>query len=325
MSSAAIGRQIREGLRLDKLFARRVPRGHAVTLERRRIYALPTRYGVVFAIMLFVMLLGSINYNNSLGFMLTFLLASLALISILYTYRNIAHLEVRAGRGFPAFAGGEARFILHAGHRDALRRVSLRIAVKGGAAKMIDLAPRGNEVCELALPAPRRGRLALPRLTISTTFPLGLIRAWSYAELDMHCLVYPQPAAHAPEPQTRAQELGERSGGSPGSDDFLGFRDYQRGDSPRHVHWKALARELPLLTKQFAASVSPECWLDWSALPPLDVEARLRLLCRGVIEAERLGQRYGLRIPGTSIAPGLGDAHRQRCLEALALYEAPRA
>lgn len=98
---------------LFKLFRHIIPKGHDLTLERRRIYALPTRYGLLFTAMLLVMLLGSINYNNSLGFMLTFLLASLGLISILYTYRNIAHLQVRSGKASPTFAGREARFMVH--------------------------------------------------------------------------------------------------------------------------------------------------------------------------------------------------------------------
>lgn len=321
----AIGRQIWKGLRLNKLFARRrVPRGQTITLERRHIYALPTRYGFLFAIMLFVMLLGSTNYNNSLGFMLTFLLASLVLISILYTYRNIARLELTAGRCVPAYAGGHARFVVHVHDHEQVQRHALWIAPKRGTAVTLDVTPGTSETGELSLPAPRRGHLALPRLTVSTTFPLGLVRAWSYVELDMDCLVYPQPASNGPLPHARRQGLGERSGSEPGSDDFLGFRAYQSGDSLRHVHWKALARELPLLTKQFAASESPELWLEWTALPSLDSEARLRVLCRAVIEVERLGRRYGLRMPGVTIAPGLGDAHRQACLEALALYEVPR-
>jgi len=323
---AAIGQQLWVGLRLDRLFGRhRVPHGQAVTLDRRRIYALPTRYGLLFATMLFVMLLGSINYNNSLGFMLTFLLASLALISILYTYRNIARLELTAGRCVPTYAGGHARFVVHVHDHEQVSRHTLRIAPKRGAAVMLDvIAPRTSETCELTLPASRRGHLALPRLTVSTTFPLGLVRAWSYAELDMHCLVYPQPAAQGPLPHTRRHDLGDHSGTAPGSDDFLGFRAYRSGDSLRHVHWKALARELPLLTKQFAASESPELWLEWAALPSLDSEARLRLLCRWVIEAEQLGRRYGLDIPGVTIAPDQGEEHQRRCLEALALYETPR-
>jgi uncharacterized protein (DUF58 family) len=164
----------------------------------------------------------------------------------------------------------------------------------------------------------------LGRITLSTTYPLGLVHAWSYVDLRMHCLVYPRPGPHgaiaamsAPRDQGRIEALA-------GNDDFFGFRDYRRGDSLRHVHWKALARALPLMTKQFHSSESPELWLDWDALPPLDVENRLRQLCRLVLEAARGERAYGLRLPGTVIPPGQGPRQRQRCLEALALFEMPR-
>ena len=317
----AIVRHLWAGLGLDRLFRHhRVPRGREVMLDRRRIYVLPTRYGLLFAAMLFVMLLGSINYNNSLGFMLTFLLASLALVSILYTYRNIAYLKLGAGRTVAAFAGGTARFVVHVRDLDGLARYSVRLAPQAGEAVYIDVAARGDDTVELALPARQRGRLALPRITVSTTYPLGLIRAWSYAELDMECLVYPQPSGRRPLPTPRQSEPGKHSGSAAGSDDFLGFRAYQNGDALRHVHWKALARALPPLTKQFAAGEAPELWLDGAALPQVDNEARLRQLCRWVLEAERLGRRYGVKLPGVTIAPAQGDAHRQRCLETLALY-----
>lgn len=322
---AAIGQQLWTGFRLNKLFRHHaVPHGQQVTLDRRRIYALPTRYGVLFAAMLFVMLLGSINYNNSLGFMLTFLLGSLALVSILYTYRNLVRLTLSAGRSMATFAGGSARFLIHLRHEDRLPRYALRLALKNSGGAVLDVAANETPSVELSLPALRRGRMALPRVTVSTTYPLGLIRAWAYVELDLQCLIYPQPGDYRPIPRSHLPKAGGHSATAAGNDDFLGFRAYRYGDSLRHVHWKALARELPLLTKHFAATESPDFWLDWATLTPLDGETRLRQLCRWVLEAHDLKRAYGLRLPGVTIAPAQGEAHRQRCLEALALYELPR-
>jgi uncharacterized protein (DUF58 family) len=42
------------------------------------------------------------------------------------------------------------------------------------------------------------------------------------------------------------------------------------------------------------------------------------------MQAEDFGQSYGLRLPGVAIPPGRGEAHRARCLEALALFDAER-
>jgi len=303
-----------------KLFRHTVPRGPALTLERRRIYALPTRYGLLFAAMLLVMLLGSINYNNSLGFMLTFLLGGVGIMSIRYTYRNIAHLQLRSGKALPTFAGEEARFTVHLHNPEPLARYTLRLAAPGARPGVTDIAAHDSAGVELGVAARRRGRLALGRITLSTTYPLGLVRAWAYADLDMHCIVYPRPGPRQPPPAEADFHQGDRAGSAMGSDDFLGFRAYLPGDSPRHIHWKAVARDLPLLTKKFAASETPEMWLDWSLLPAMDDETRLRILCRLVVEAQRSGRAYGLRLPATAIPPGQGALHQHRCLEALALF-----
>ena len=69
-----------------------------------------------------------------------------------------------------------------------------------------------------------------------------------------------------------------------------------------------------------SAMASSELWLDWDEARAPDTESRLSVLAQWVIQAERFGQSYGLRIPGTSIPPARGEAHRTRCLEALALF-----
>jgi uncharacterized protein (DUF58 family) len=160
----------------------------------------------------------------------------------------------------------------------------------------------------------------LGKITISTVYPLGLVRAWAYVDMDMHCIVYPQPGPYRPMPAILHHYQGEQSGYTAGSDDFHGFRPYQPGDSLRHIHWKALARALPMLTKKFTAGESPDLWLDWAMLPLLDNEARLRVLCRLVLEADRSGRAYGLRLPGAEIPPARSALHQHRCLEALALF-----
>ena len=79
-----------------------------------------------------------------------------------------------------------------------------------------------------------------------------------------------------------------------------------------------------MLTKKFTASETRDLWLDWSLLPAVDDETRLRILCRLVVDAQHAGQAYGLRLPGVEIMPALGAKHRHRCLQALALFGEPR-
>ena len=167
----------------------------------------------------------------------------------------------------------------------------------------------------------RRGWLRPGRVTLETRYPLCLVRAWSYVEPDMRCLVYPRPETAAPPlPLSARGESGGAHSGK-GTEDFSGLRTHQPADSPRHVAWKAVAREQPLLTKQFAGASDAQVWLDWGELPPdLGIEARLSRLTRWLIDANAQGLAYGLSLPGKTVPLGQGARQFQDCLEALALH-----
>lgn len=293
-----------------------------VVLSQQRIFILPTRYGLIFGVLLFVMLVGSTNYSNSLGFMLTFLLASLGMISILYAYHNMAHLTIRAGKTIPVFCGEQARYNLHVDNEHRQSRYAMAFQLAGQAPVVLDVPADGNTQVELHLPTSKRGWQPISTLTISTRYPLGLVHAWSHLNLITACLVYPSPAVSNRDLSSYSIERGSgKPSHKTGIDDFLGFRNYHPGDSPRHVDWKAVARGQELLTKQFSDTENQELWLDWDMLQGLDTEARLNQLCRWVIDIDASGSRYGLKLPGKQIAIGIGSEQRHRCLEALALFE----
>ena len=287
-------------------------------LRARQVFILPTRTGLVFAILLLVLLLGAINYDNNLIFALTFLLAGLGLVTMLHTYRNLVRLEFRSGPGRPGFVGGriEFRLWLRAADGRARQVVELHNADGGRAATDVEQAATA---VRLERNAVRRGRLPLGKVTVVTHFPLGLFRAWSYLDVVHTEPVYPAPAPPGePPPAAAVAAHGARPGTNAGADDFRGLRGYRPGDSLRQVDWKALAREQGLQTKQFGGALPPEDWLDFACAQGPDLEARLSRLCRWVLDAEYARRRYGLRLPGITIAAGQGAAHRDRCLLALA-------
>ncbi|MCX8086399.1 MAG: DUF58 domain-containing protein [Rhodocyclaceae bacterium] len=303
----------------------RPPAAGPIVLTERRIFVLPTRAGLLYALSLLVMLVGAINYNLSLGYALVFLLAGLGVVTILYTFRNLLGLVLTAGAPAPVFAGEIAHFPLHLVDRRGRARHMIRIGFSETPPQTASV-PAGGEVrVLLPCPAPRRGRLAMPRATIETVWPLGLVRAWAYAAPAVTCLVYPRPAeAVWPAPTFSAAAAGRQPHDS-GEEDFAGLRPHQPGDSLRHIAWKAAARlgpQAPLATKQFAGTTAPSAWFDWRQLPEhLDVEMRLSILARWVLDAEAAGLAWGLRLPGREIGLAHGSQHLHACLKALALYE----
>jgi len=305
------------------LFRPQIEHG-TVTLVQRRIFILPTRQGFALAGVLLVMLLGDINYSLSLGYLLTFLLATVAVMSMLYTFRNLARLEIRAGRADPVFSGERAGFELHFRNPDALARhqLSLRNA-DGSTTLQFDLPPQQDVTITVPLPATQRGWLPLGRLTLSGEFPLGLFHAWSYLHFDARCLVYPKPLPAAVLPPGGAPDgAGRRASG--GDDDFAGLRKYVVGDAMPRIAWKAFARARELQVKQFSAAVGDELWLDYAAAPDRDEEQKLARIARWVLDAETRGMRYGLRLPDGELPPGTGAAQRDTCLRRLALFNLPQ-
>ena len=294
-----------------------------VVLTQRRIFILPTGAGLLYGVVLCAMLTGAINYNLSLGHALVFLLAGLGLVAMVHTFRNLLGLRIAPGRAEPVFAGDTAHFTLHVENpwRHARRALELAIGRNPPVALDVPAGERASVVLPCA--APRRGRLEPGRITLASRYPLGLFRAWSYPHPPLSCLVYPKPLA-APLPLAApAREAAGRRGNG-GQEDFSGLRERQPNDSPRHIAWKAVARDFahrPLLIKQFDGGAAEALWLDWQATPPhADTETRLSLLAGWVLAAEREQCRYGLRLPGRVIAPECGPSHRDACLEALALH-----
>ena len=298
----------------------------SVVLVQRRIFILPSRHGLLFVGALALMLSGSINYNLSLGFVLTFLLAALGVNAILHTFRNLARLKIAAGRAPPVFAGDTARFTLVIDNPTALDRYSIGIARDARELVYTDAPELQATAVGVPVPAARRGVLRPGRLKLFTQFPLGLCYAWAYAELDMQCIVYPRPEpGRVPLPPHAADDATGITHGA-GQEDFAGLRSYHPGDSPRHIAWKAAARGGALLTKQFSGRATGELWLDWTATPAsLGTEARLARLARWVIDAHAAGLSFGLRLPALTLRPAPGDAQRERCLEALARHQDGRA
>lgn len=314
---------------LQELFFRwalrgRPPEASPVILTQRRVYVLPTRQGLAFAVTLLTMLAGAINYNLSLGYALVFLLAGLGVSAILRTFRNLANLQIRPGRSAPVFAGEQAGFSLLLHNLRDEERPAIRINLPGQPLVEVTLPAQSSSEVRLVMPTTARGWLALPRVTLATTYPLGIIRAWSYAAPDLRCLVYPAPATSATVPPTTPGESGGATHLAAGREDFAGLRKHQPADPPRHVAWKTVARQdsETLLTKQFTGAAAQSLWFDWDSLPAtLDSEARLSLLTRWICDAHGAGLAWGLRLPDGACGPAEGDAHYHACLKRLALYE----
>ncbi len=298
----------------------RLLEANQILLGRGQLYMLPSRFGLYFALLLLVLLMASINYNNGLAFGLTFLLASTAIVSMLYTHYNLCGLQVTAGNTASVFAGQPAIFNVQVLNLKGPDRYGVQIEHNKKLVSRFDIRQNTSETGQLAVPGKTRGYLSIPDFSLSTDFPLGLLYSWSRRiRLSARCLVYPAPAASQALPLSLAETGGENGDDKKGGDDFYGLRPFQLSDSPKHISWKALAKGQGMLTKEFAGARIETVWLDWDRLSDVDTETRLSILCRWVLDAHQQGKLYGLRLPTKSFAPANNHRHRHECLKALAL------
>lgn len=287
-------------------------------LDRRRIYVLPTRFGLFVAALLAAMLLGALNYNNNPAMLLALLLATVAIASTISAHLQLSDLQIDAVSAEPVHAGQPMRLRISLSRRDARARRGLEVAHAQAVAFGHLIDSEQIEV-DLMLPTERRGWLDLERIRISTTQPLGLVRAWSWVWPDAPLLVYAAPATQAPPlPESGGDPLHTRVRAN--GDELHQLRPYRAGDPQRSIAWKHSARRDTLLVREYEQAVGVDVLLDWRQLSSLPVEARIARLARWVDVAERDGRRYTLQLPGQPVlGPGNGSAHHHLCQRALAL------
>lgn len=299
---------------------RRFPGRKSVKLGYRSIFILPSKVGVLFAVVLLVMLVTSINYQNALIYAATFWLMSIGLVTMFYTFSNLHGIGMSARKSGSCFVGEKVDIPIRLqapGHSVWSARVNY--PEQPGLA--ISVAKGEHQDFQLSVQASKRGPLQPGRLLMESRFPLGLYRAWTWVKLEVEGLVYPEPV-RTPFVLSAGGDDLKQVGATlniQGDQDLRGIRDYQPGDSLRQIAWKQAAQGRGLKTKEFDSDQGVSCWLEWGCTQG-DLEYRLSVLCGWVLQADEQGWLYGLKIPGTHLTPDQGPLHKERCLSALALY-----
>lgn len=317
--------------RVQRWFHSRAPRTDTLTLTQRNVYILPTRAGWMLGLTLLLLLVGSINYQLNLGYLLTFLLAGSAVVGMHVCHSNLRGLTLHLAAPAPVHAGQAVALDIRLASERSRPRYGIGLGViadsRPGDAHLAwtDVPARGSAVLQVAWAAPRRGQHELPPLTALTLFPLGTFRVWTVWRPAAQVLVYPATETHPP-----PLPPGEPQAGSSGSarvqstGEFDGVRAYRRGDPQKTVVWKKAAQAFAagrddLVSRDALSTQRQQLWLDFAHTGASDLEARLSRLATWVLMADRLGLDYGLRLPGRELPPDQGPTHRARCLEALAL------
>ena len=299
---------------------KRIPPSRHIILNHRNLFIIPNKQGVGFLAVLSLMFVGAINYESSLSFALVFWLLGVFILSIFYTFRNLAGLHLSAVTGGSVFAGEQAEISVILNRHGERIHEAIDLQFSGSRKITANLIDNTEERTSLFLVAEKRGWFSPGRLRIETIFPFGICVSWSLVDLDIRCLVYPKPLHCDLDWLTSQQQNTGHTNITRGSDDFHSLRDYQQGDSLKHVAWKIAARGRGMYTKEYASNVDDKIWLRWDMFPDQDIEERLSRLCYCVLQLDSAGLDYGLELPGKKIEPAKGSEHYNKIMETLALF-----
>ncbi|PJK07625.1 DUF58 domain-containing protein [Lysobacteraceae bacterium NML95-0200] len=305
-------------MRLIARFARpRTTEALPVTFDRRRVYVLPTRFGLFYLLLVATMCIGALNYNNNPALLLALLLGGAGLASLMSSHLQLSGLRTELIAAEPVPAGSPMPVKISFSSQDSRARHGLQLRIDDNRTGFSLPAQQGC-IASIELPTEKRGWLALSRIEISTTRPLGLARAWAWLQPDEWLLVYPAIEADGPPLPLTAEDGNLRKPHFAGDELHL-LRNYQPGDALRSIAWKASARRDQLMSRTWEDNHGDDLELDWFALR-LPHEARIRRLAHWVELAEREGRRWRLKLPmRQELGPDSGPAHRHACLRALAL------
>ncbi len=295
------------------------------TLTQRNVYIVPTRAGLAFGVTLLLLLIVSINYQLSLGFALTFLLAGSAAASMHMTHGSLRGLTLHLKPLVPAFADDAAvleMIVTNPGKSRHGIGFGLDLGMRPVALSYVEIPAQVQTAVHLGWVAPGRGLHGLPLVRVESRYPFGLFRAWTLWRPAGRLWVYPKPESPTPPwPASDAAHGEDRPTPTPGSGtEFDGVRAYRRGDTLRQVVWKKAARTGELVSRETAGGVQREMWLQWSQAQLGDTEARLSRLAAWIVAADTAGMAFGLRVPGAELPPAPGAAQRHAALQVLAQW-----
>ena len=298
---------------------RRVPPTRRITLSQKNVFIFPTQTGFVFSGLLLLLILGAINSQNSLVYGVAFLLGSMFLVAILYTFRNLSGLTLELVGTRTGFVGEDIEFEVRVVRPQGRGREGVQLGWPHGIKQWAEVYEQEADTAKLYVRGVVRGWLDPGRLLIETYYPLGLLRAWTWVDLNARAIVYPRPIFQ----DVPLAEHGRRDDGQLidplGSDDFVDIKAYVPGDPVKHIIWRSFARSEELMVKRYASYVEPRWWFDFEQVPG-HLEERLSRLTGLALQATRNEREFGLRLPNTKITPGIGETHLEQVLRELALY-----
>lgn len=307
---------------IEKYISKKNQADNYYTTSRRNIYILPSKAGLFYTLVLLIILIGAINYNNSLAYLLCFFLASLGFVDMLQTHQNLKNIRINHLKTSPSFCGETVHYQLTAINTDNKPHIAIQLHSSHNQSVFYLDDKHNTQQFEILQPASIRGKLLIKPFKLFTEYPLGLFHAWSQINLNTQAIIYPKPVKTTlylsnPDHEDETSESRRVTSG----DEFAGIREHRTTDSPKIMAWKKIAQTGDLYSKSFESEAGSSLVFRLSDITQThNLEEKLSILCQLILDADRNNQSYGLELGDHHISINSGTLHKHNCLTALALY-----
>lgn len=269
------------------------------TLRQNDVLVFIYKQGFLYLVLILITFIAGINYANNLILGFCFLMSAILCISFYVTFKQLHALSIeviapKIGRS------GDALTLRLSFKQATLSPKYLQIRYANQVEPV--LLQQLNQQVELIFQPTERGWFVVPEIQIFSTYPLGLVRAWTYCYFQGEIWIAPKAMDFLKE-NSQASSSGE-----PDLDEFRELRAFREGDSLQAVSWKQAARGQGLYIKQFEDQFDAKIVeIDYAQMPSTSHEERLSLMMGMVDRCEAENMLYSMKLPTQQLVVGHGE------------------
>ena len=284
---------------IDRWVAKRFQIEDSKSLFQKDILIFIYKQGFLYLVLILITFIAGINYANNLILGFCFLISSILWMSFYLTFKQLYGLKIDV-------------VVDEVGQVDQVLNVKLLLKQSAHSVRYLRIkwldqehffyCDQAQQTFELAIFPTQRGEYKFSPIRIYSTYPLGLVRAWTY--LYLRKSVWVAPKAH----DWQKEHKNTPTSANDSLDEFRDLKAYQQGDSYQNVAWKQVARGQGFFIKMFEAQANHQhLEIDYQQIPAQSHEEKLSYMMGLIEQCEQLGDDYALILPHTRLETGQGQ------------------
>lgn len=284
---------------LSQWIAKRFQVGVSKTLRQKDVLVFIYKQGFLYLILILITFIAGINYANNLILGFCFLISAILCISFYLTFKQLHALQIDVV--IPEVGQVNQTLILKLVFKQPVSSARY-LRIQWQTQEQLVYLDQTQHSIELPVVVAVRGHYEFETIKIYSTYPLGLVRAWTYLSPKQKIWIAPKAYDWQKEHKSQPTSAHDRL------DEFKELRGFQQGDSYQNVAWKQVARGQGFLIKMFEAQASHQYLeIDYQQIPAQGHEEKLSFMMGLVEQCEQLGDDYALILPHARLESGQGQ------------------